>query len=176
LALTVGRTTALVACACLFSALQSVADDKPQEFAFEALSEEELVSIEPTLHEQYFRGGTPNLYRRHRVVKIDTGEFKLQLQNAWEAKERGLEDAEVRIQLFEDRAAILDVESFQESDLGVAVFNGTLKSDKAFHQQFQAYFSDDGQLAASLIFEDAHLNIKYVRDYEHYVIMEHNLF
>ncbi len=78
-----------IACVGLILALNLSADDNVDEATFDLLTEAEEHSIEPTLHETHFNDGYPRLYRRHRLVRIDTEALRSQLHNNWMARQGG---------------------------------------------------------------------------------------
>ena len=148
------------------------ADDSVLEQWFANLSEEELQSIEPTLREQHFREGYPRLYRRHRVVKIDTQAFRIQLLNDWNARQEGASTDGLAIPLFEDRQVSVEIDKWIVNERGLTSGYGRPLGEGAIQESFVAHFFDDGRLDASIRIDDAVFSISYVRDYEHYLIME----
>ena len=153
-------------------ALNVTANENNSGEAFGVLNDDERHNIEPALQQTHFKNGYPRLYRRHRVLKIDTETFRLQLLNDWTAREEGLRTNGVAIPLFEDQVISVEVDSWIDGGLGVTSGYGKPHNSDPFRGNFEAHFSNDGRLEASINIEGASFLISYVRDYEHYLILE----
>lgn len=162
--------TLLFALLTLAAELSANAGDHARIFA--ELTAEEQHKLEPTLKQTHFKHGLPRLYRRHRLLRIDTEAFQLQLMNDWKARKEGTPTDGVPVPLFEDQVIFVQVHSWIEGGFGVTSGYGRPRSDKTLRADFAAHFSEDGRLEASLNTESGSFLVTFVRDYEHYLVLE----
>lgn len=140
--------------------------------AFSLLSAEELKRIEPLVEERFFKSGAPHWYRRHRVVRIDTAALRNAFEQDAAQRVEGLQPAGVPIQLFDDLMVVVRVDQWITDDRGFAGAFGRLIPQDSITDDFEAYFSVEGQLEASFRTAEFAVGIYHIRDFQHYVILE----
>ena len=140
--------------------------------AFSSLSDEELKLIEPSVNEQYFRSGMPRLYRRHRVVKIDTVVFRESLEQDAALRVEGVQTLGVLVPLFDDLLISVSVDSWRTDGRGFAAGFGRPLPHDSIADNFEAYFNEEGRLSAAIKTQNFAVVISQVRDSQHYVILE----
>jgi len=124
------------------------------------------------LQETHFKGGAPRLYRRHRVLRIDTDALQSQLHKNWVASMASAGARGVEIPLFNDLTVLLEVDSWVDNDPKMVGVFGTVSGHERPASDFEAYIAEDGKLELSIRLKDVAFLISKVREDEYYLILE----
>lgn len=114
--------------------------------AFRSIDPGILSQVEPTVQARYFKRGPPRNYVRHRILEIDTEQFKAQLSDAWDTWTEKQEIVSLPLPLFADTTITVTVTGWFESDSGSTSASGAVVGydDVSSHAKF--HFTDNGHL------------------------------
>ena len=156
----------------ILASAATAGDESSSPDVFAILSDDELALIEPSLNDHNFLNSSSDLYRRHRVLRIDTSALRDAFQQDYTQRSERVETAGVALPLFEDLTISVAVDSWRRGIFGVTSASGRPLGDYGITSRFSAHFSDDGRLDVSITTQDMAVLISFVRDFEYYVILE----